>query len=135
MLRVTNKNDFDLADRYDGQAYFFPSGKTVMCEDAAARHIFGVGDENKKPYMTRQGWMKTSEDVEKATAILNNFSFEYVEQTYDVEFARIEHGTSPHAIAGAEGETGADESAKPSATAPQGRNILSKVKRIEQATA
>lgn len=133
MLRVTNKNDFDLADRYDGQAYFFPAGKTVMCEDAAARHIFGVGDQNKIPYMTRQGWIRTSSDVQKATEILNRFVFEYVEQQYDVEFARIEHGTSPHAIAGAGEESGADESQQSPVPAPSvRRNIL---KRLEQAPA
>jgi hypothetical protein len=95
MLKITNNNGFDLKDRYDGTDYFFPKGKTVMCEDAAARHIFGVGDQDKKPYLTRQGWMRTSEDLAEATAILNNFTFEYVEQKFDVEFARIEHGQSP----------------------------------------
>jgi hypothetical protein len=133
MLRVTNNNDFDLADRYDGQAYFFPAGKTVMCEDAAARHIFGVGDENKIPYMTRQGWIRVSDDLQKAKAILNKFSFEYVEQQYDVEFARIEHGPSPHAIAGAGEDGGADEPQQSPVPAPSSkRNIL---KRLEQAPA
>ena len=132
MLKVTNNNDFDLVDRYDGQDYLFPAGKTVMCEDAAARHIFGVGDAEKRPYLTRQGWMKASDKFEEAMAKLNNFAFEYIEPAYDVEFARIEHGQSPHATAETEGETGADEPGKPSASAPKPRNIL---KRLEQAPA
>jgi hypothetical protein len=81
--------------------------------------------------MKRQGWMKISTDLDKAKEILNNFSFEYVEQKFDVEFARIEHGTSPHAPAGAEEDGGADEPQQFSAPAPR-RNIL---KRLEQAPA
>jgi hypothetical protein len=134
MLKVTNNNDFDLADRYDGQDYFFPAGKTVMCEDAAARHIFGVGDAEKRPYLTRQGWMKASDKLEEAMAKLNNFTFELIEQQYDVEFARIEHGKSPHANAGTGDETDADESGKSSGPAPKNppRSIL---KRVEEARA
>ena len=133
MLRVTNNNDFDLKDRYDGQDYIFPAGSTVMCEDSAARHIFGVGDPDKLTYLKRQGWMKISTDEAKAKEILNNFKFEPVVQQFDVEFARIEHGTSPHATAGAGEEGGADESQETSAPAPTGkRNIL---KRFESAPA
>lgn len=132
MLKITNNNGFDLQDRYDGQDYFFPKGKTVACEDAAARHIFGVGEQDKKPYLTRLGWLQSTGEFDEAMQKLNNFSFEYVEMKLDVEFARIEHGQSPHAIAEAEGEDGADESSKPSVSAPKPRNIL---KRLEQAPA
>ena len=132
MFKVTNNNDFDLLDRYDGQDYFFPKGKTVMCPDDAARHFFGVGDPNKLPYLTRQGWLRASDKLDDAMVKLDNFAFDVIVQKYDVEFARIEHGQSPHATAETEGETGADEPGKPSASAPKPRNIL---KRLEQAPA
>jgi hypothetical protein len=135
MLKVTNRNDFDLMDRYNGEAYFFPKGKTVMCPDDAARHIFGIGDEDKKPYLTRQGWSKSSDKFEDGMEKLNKFSFELVEEKYDVEFARIEQRTSPSANAGAMEEAEADDSVKSVVPAPK-RNILSNlIKRQEQPAA
>ena len=130
MLKITNNNGFDLKDRYDGDDYIFPAGETVACPDAVARHIFGVGDEDKRPYLTRQGWLRSSDKFDEGMEKLNNFSFELVEEKYDVEFARIEQRTSPSANAGAVEETGADDSADASAPAPQ-RNILGRLKRVE----
>ena len=136
MFKVTNNNDFDLLDRYDGQDYFFPKGKTVMCPDDAARHFFGVGDPNKLPYLTRQGWLRASDKLDDAMVKLDNFAFDVIVQKYDVEFALIEQRLSPSATAGDEEETGADDSAGASSPATTGgkppRNIL---KRIEQAQA
>ena len=129
MLRVTNKNDFDLIDRYDGQDYAFPANKTVRCPEAVAMHVFGLGDPDKKPYLTRQGWLRTSDGVDAAMAILNKFSFEVIEEKHDEEFALIEQGKAPLHHAEAADETEADDSGKSAATAPKS-SIL---KRLEPA--
>ena len=75
MLKVTNNNDFDLNDRFDGTDYTFPAGKSVMLAQPAAKHIFGFGDDNKTPYLSRQGWLRTSGDTKEAHEKLNNFVF------------------------------------------------------------
>lgn len=41
-VKVTNGNDFDLDDHFDGRRYEFPAGKTVSIPFDAACHIFGV---------------------------------------------------------------------------------------------
>lgn len=75
MLQVTNKNTFDLSDRYNGQDFVFPAGATVALEESAARHIFGFGEADKVPFLARQGWSRTSGDIEAGMQKLNGFSF------------------------------------------------------------
>lgn len=41
-VKVTNNNEFDLDDHFDGRRYAFPAGKTVSIPFDAACHIFGV---------------------------------------------------------------------------------------------
>lgn len=41
-VEVTNNNDIDLDDHYDGRRYEFPAGKKVKIPFDAACHIFGV---------------------------------------------------------------------------------------------
>ena len=80
MLTITNGNVDDFVGRYDGVDYFFPSGKTTAIPDDAARHIFGVGQEDKTDVLVRHGWMKMSTDRKEGMAILNNFSFNVADQ-------------------------------------------------------
>ena len=40
-LRITNNNDFNIDDRYDGVPYKFEAGKTVTIPPEAALHLFG----------------------------------------------------------------------------------------------
>jgi hypothetical protein len=40
-LRVTNNNDFEINDRYDGVPYIFEAGKVLTVPPEAALHIFG----------------------------------------------------------------------------------------------
>jgi hypothetical protein len=40
-LRVTNNNDFEINDRYDGVPYSFEAGKALTVPPEAALHIFG----------------------------------------------------------------------------------------------
>ena|SRR5579862_8037536 len=41
-VKVTNKNDFDIEDRFDGIPYRMPAKKAVNIPYEAACHIFGV---------------------------------------------------------------------------------------------
>ena len=67
---VTNNSDTKLNDGYAGVFYEFLPGKTVEISEEVAHHIFGYGEDNKIPYLTRLGWLVSANDVEKAHAIL-----------------------------------------------------------------
>jgi hypothetical protein len=79
MLKITNNNTFDLTDRYDGEDYTFPAGKTVRCPVVVAQHFFGIGNPNKMPYLSRQGWARHSQEFDAGMLILNNFAFEEID--------------------------------------------------------
>ena len=136
MLKITNNGDFSLVDRYDGQEYGFPAGKTVRCPLDVAKHIFGVGDPNKAPYLTRLGWLRNTGDMTVAMEKLNNFSFEMVEEKFSEEFALIEHGKPSVQQVDPVEKSEADDLGYSSGAAPTKhttpRNIL---KRLEQAPA
>jgi hypothetical protein len=120
MLKITNKNEFDLIDRYDGHDYKFPAGKTVRCHENAAAHIFGFGDDNKIPYITRQGWVRHSGEFEKGLAILGKFHFEMIEEKYDEGLARIEQRKAPLHQMEAESEPETDGSEEDSVSTRKG---------------
>src|SRR6266704_1753971 len=94
MLKITNNNTFDLTDRYDGQDYTFPAGKTVRCPMVLAQHFFGIGEPKKMPYLARQGWSRTSQDWEAGMKILNNFKFEMIDQGPQDDLALNVQGTA-----------------------------------------
>ena len=127
MMRVTNNNSFDLIDRFDGQDYRFPAGKTVRCPDVVAAHIFGIGDPDKKLYLTRLGWLRSSALFDEAMAKLDNFAFESIVEKYDEEFALIEQGSSPSAPAEPDDEVLADDKVESSGTAPKKGNMLKRL--------
>lgn len=62
--------------RYDGQVYVFEKGDKVPISVDAARHLFGLGLEDKSEVFARHGWMERSTDYEKCMTRLNQFSFE-----------------------------------------------------------
>ena len=68
---VTNHNDFDHQDRFDGQDYFFPKGERVTVPVLAAGHMLGLGREDKTDNLVRLGWANDIEGVKK----LANFVF------------------------------------------------------------
>lgn len=60
-LRVTNRNDFILSDRYNGVPYVFEPKKPLKIPFEAAQHIFGWQPdappiEVEKHTCRRQGW-------------------------------------------------------------------------------
>lgn len=62
---VTNTNDFDHQDRFDGQDFFFPKGERVTVPVLAAKHMFGLGEPDKTDTLIRQGWANSKEGVKK----------------------------------------------------------------------
>ena len=82
MIFVTNHNDFDHQDFYDGTEYRFPAGESVEVDEAAASHMLGFGKANKEETLIRlgwanefdgkRGWVKSETGVKK----LANFVFE-----------------------------------------------------------
>ena len=69
---VTNHNDFDYQDRFDGQDYFFPRGERVTIPVIAAEHMFGLGRSDKTENLVRLGWANEGPDGVKKLA---NFVF------------------------------------------------------------
>ena len=106
MFKITNMNEqgspaFNFVGRFDGVDYSFPSpslvhGKQklqpVYCDDEAVRHIFGIGDPVKSPYLARHGWAQVTGTVEQGMAILNKFVFEHVTQELDAPLAVVTRG-------------------------------------------
>lgn len=68
---ITNHNDFDHQDRFDGQDYFFPKGERITVPLIAAEHMFGFGREDKTENLIRCGWGNLPEGVK----FLANFVF------------------------------------------------------------
>jgi hypothetical protein len=61
MVKITNKHPVRFRDRYDGKDYVFEPNEPVIMNDEAAKHIFGYGDPNKVPYLSRIGKMTTTQ--------------------------------------------------------------------------
>ena len=53
---VTNTNDFDHVDMYDGEEYVFPKDERVMIPFDAAVHMFGHNMKDKNETLVRLGW-------------------------------------------------------------------------------
>ena len=70
---VTNNSDKKLTDGYAGTFYEFLPGKTTEIPEEVARHVFGYGDEDKKPYLTRLGWLVNENEADKAYAMLEKW--------------------------------------------------------------
>ena len=95
MFKVTNNNSFDLNDRYNGVDYCIPAGKSIALGDEETRHFFGIGESDKLPYLTRQGWMRNSLEREAAMEKLNNFVFDVVDGLNSGELIEDEQGSAP----------------------------------------
>ncbi len=67
---VTNTNDFDHQDRFDGQDYFFPKGERVTVPVLAAGHMLGLGMADKTETLIRLGWANTEDGVKKLAAFV-----------------------------------------------------------------
>lgn len=57
MIIIHNTLDEGISGRFAGVDYDFPPKKDVPCDEDAARHIFGFGDQDKAPALLRLGWI------------------------------------------------------------------------------
>ena len=53
---VTNKNEFQHEDRFDGEDFVFRPGEKVLIPEDAAQHMFGRGMADKSDTLSRLGW-------------------------------------------------------------------------------
>ena len=72
---VTNNSDQDLKDGFGGIFYDFTIGSTIEIPEEAAKHIFGYGEQDKTSHLIRLGWLRMSNEVDRAMEKLNKFSF------------------------------------------------------------
>jgi hypothetical protein len=63
---VTNNNDFDHVDAYDGEEYLFPRGERVLIPEDAAVHFFGRNLKDKSETLVRLGWAMVYDKEKKA---------------------------------------------------------------------
>lgn len=62
---VTNTNEFEHADRYDGEDYVFPPNVKVLVPVAAAQHMLGFNLVDKESTLSRLGWALRQDPVTK----------------------------------------------------------------------
>lgn len=80
MVKVINKHSVRFRDRFDGRDYVFEPNEAVIMGEDAAKHIFGYGDPNKMPYLSRIGKLTTTQvegsgGVKEAMKWLERFEF------------------------------------------------------------
>ena len=73
LVFVTNNSETKLTAEYAYEEYKFPVGTTVALSPQAARHIFGYGDDNKEPYLSRLGFIRLHSELDEALERLSKF--------------------------------------------------------------
>jgi hypothetical protein len=123
MIRVVNHNDETLRGRFNGEDFAFPKGKPVDVTLEAAKHIFGLGAEDKSQALNMLGWLVPGRDtMVDALKKLDRVSFLEGKTVYEEEGAepaaeeqpraRARTGGRPH-VAGPGGEQGAESGSAP----------------------
>lgn len=76
-IKVINNNaGLTLRGRYDGKDYVFAPGKAVNLDIEAAKHIFGLGEDDKSGALNKLGLLIPGRDtLEDAVAKLDKVSF------------------------------------------------------------
>jgi hypothetical protein len=110
-VQVTNRNDFQLAGRFAGQNYVFPPGKPTEIPMQAARHIFGLEQDDKRRALACLGILKDRVTYQEALAVLNKVRFVEGTMNYSVQ----QHGP------GGGQETDPSEHPKPQPGQPPGQ--------------
>lgn len=84
-VQVTNRNPFPLPGRFAGQNYVFPPDKPVEISQQAARHIFGLWQDDKRRPLAQLGILKGTVSYQEALAVLNNVEFVEGQMTYQAQ--------------------------------------------------
>lgn len=70
---VTNRWSKPIEFSFNYKPYRFPVGETVEAPIEAVCHIFGHGDPDKVPYMSRLALIQTQKDIPDGLKILEKF--------------------------------------------------------------
>ena len=73
LVFVTNNSEKKLVAEYAYEEFVFPQGVTVKISHQAAKHIFGYGDNNKEPYLSRLGFIRLHSELDEALERLSQF--------------------------------------------------------------
>jgi hypothetical protein len=75
VVYVTNGDEQNFSAEFCNVEYTFKKGETTALPMNAARHIFGYGDNDKMPYLTRLGWVRLNTEYEKGLERLAKIEF------------------------------------------------------------
>jgi hypothetical protein len=75
VVYVTTYDEPDFTSEFCNVEYSFKQGETTALPMNAARHIFGYGDDNKMPYLTRLGWVRLNTEYNKGLERLAKIQF------------------------------------------------------------
>jgi hypothetical protein len=70
---VTNRWVKPIEFSFEYKPYCFPVGETVEAPLEAVRHIFGHGEPDKVPFMSRLSLIQTQKDIPEGLKILQKF--------------------------------------------------------------
>ena len=70
---VTNQSDKPLVVTYNYKSVEFPIGKPVEITTVAAHFIFGHGQTDKEPHLTRLGWVQLHSELNEGLERLSKF--------------------------------------------------------------
>ena len=60
MFQVTYRGEGTFEDMCGGVPFVIRGGEKKQIDEIAARHIFGVGEDNKERALSRLGWLKNA---------------------------------------------------------------------------
>src|ERR1700676_5103578 len=86
-IRVTNNDERsvvgngekarkEIRGRFNGKDYVFPYGEPVNVHIEVARHLFGVGSDDKSAALARLGWAKSTDELFDAEERLHKIKFD-----------------------------------------------------------
>jgi hypothetical protein len=120
-IKVINNNaGLTLRGRYDGKDYVFAPGKSVNIDIEAAKHIFGLGEDDKSGALNKLGLLipgrHTLEDalekLDKISFLEGRTVFADEEGFAEEEQPRKRTGGRPHvSVPGGDSGAGSQESA------------------------
>lgn len=104
-IRVTNLDEASVVGRsakarkviigrYNGKDYAFPFGEPVNVPLEVARHLFGLGSDDKSAALARLGWAKSSDELPEAIERLGNIRFDDLPELMEAaRFKEITHAS------------------------------------------
>ena len=104
-IRVTNMDELSVVGkgakakkvilgRFNGKDYVFPFGEPVNVHLEVAKHLFGLGVDDKSAALNRLGWARSSDELTEATERLSNIRFDDLPELMEAaRFKEITHAS------------------------------------------